>query len=85
MRLGRDDEAKQQLETCYNAGNTYPSVGNPLRLLDSYKNFRYIKHGNMILKLHEKEADLLEPYVEAELQRAMSTYEKKYQMKFYWM
>jgi tetratricopeptide (TPR) repeat protein len=65
MRLGHDEEAKQHLEACYKAGNTYPSVGNPLRLMDSYK----------------KEADLLEPYVEAELQRAMATYEKKYKFR----
>jgi len=81
MRLGHDEEAKQHLEACYKAGNTYPSVGNPLRLMDSYKNFRYIKRGNIVLKLHEKEADLLEPYVEAELQRAVATYEKKYKFR----
>ena len=34
-----------------------------------------------ILKLHKKEAELLHPYFEAELQRAMATYEKKYKMK----
>ncbi len=81
MRLGHDAEARKHLEACYNAGNTYPSVGNPLRLLDSYRNFRYIRRGNYVLKLHEKEADLLEPYVEAELQRAMATLEKKYRTR----
>ena len=81
MRLGQDDEARQQLEQCYKAGETYPAVGNPLRLLDSYKNFEYIKSGNIILKLHEKEAELLQPYVEAELKRAIATYEKKYKLR----
>jgi tetratricopeptide (TPR) repeat protein len=81
MRLGQDQEARQQLERCYKAGETYPAVGNPLRLLDSYKNFRYFRSGNTILKLHEKEAELLQPYFEAELKRAMATYEQKYRMK----
>ncbi|MCC7174281.1 MAG: tetratricopeptide repeat protein [Bryobacterales bacterium] len=81
MRLGHDAEAKQHLEACYRAGNTYPSVGNPLRLLDSYKNFRYIKRDNIVLKLHQREADLLLPYVEEELRRAISAYEKKYKFR----
>ncbi len=84
MRLGHDEEARKQLEACYKAGETYPAVGNPLRLLDSYKNFEYIKSGNVILKLHEKEADLLEPYFEAEAKRDIATYEKKYQMRLPW-
>jgi tetratricopeptide (TPR) repeat protein len=81
MRLGQEEEAKSQLETCWNAGERYASVGNPLRLMDSYKNFRYIKKDNIILKLHQREADLLEPYFEAELKRAIATYEKKYKMR----
>ena len=31
-----------------------------------------------ILKLNKKEADLLRPYFEAEMQRAIAAYEKKY-------
>jgi tetratricopeptide (TPR) repeat protein len=81
MRLGHDEEARKHLEACYEAGDTFPAVSNPLRLLDSYKNFRYVKSGNIVLKLHNKEADLLAPYFEAETRRAIATYEKKYQMR----
>ncbi|HSW48524.1 MAG TPA: tetratricopeptide repeat protein, partial [Bryobacteraceae bacterium] len=81
MRLGHDEEARKHLVECYEAGETYPAVSNPLRLLDSYKNFRYINSGNIILKLHAKEADLLAPYFEAETRRAVAAYEKKYQMR----
>ena len=81
MRLGHDEEARRQLEACYEAGETYPAVNNPLTLLDSYKNFKYIKSGNIILKLHVKEADLLAPYFETETRRAIAAYEKKYQMR----
>ncbi len=81
MRLGQDEEAKRQLEQCYNAGERYPAVNNPLTLLDSYKNFKYIKSGNIILKLHQSEADLLEPYIEAELKRAIATLAEKYKVR----
>ena len=37
MRLGQEDEARQQLETCYNNGYRDGATVNSLRLLDSYK------------------------------------------------
>ena len=81
MRMGQETEAKALLEQCFEAGETYPAVGNPLRLLESYKNFKYIKSGNVILKLHEREVDLLQPYLEAETKRAIATYEAKYKLR----
>lgn len=81
MRLGNEDEARTQLEECYNAGYRNAETVNSLRLLDSFKNYVTIKNGNTILRLHQKEAELLRPYFESELKRAIATYEKKYQMK----
>ena len=81
MRLGDENEARQQLEETYNAGYKNAETVNSLRLLDSYKNFDTFKTDNTILRLHKKEADLLRPYFESELKRAIATYEKKYQMK----
>jgi cellulose synthase operon protein C len=81
MRMGQEEEAKALLDQCYNAGETYPAVGNPRRLLESYKNFKYIKSGNVILKLNEREVDLLQPYLEEETRRAIATYEAKYKMR----
>jgi hypothetical protein len=52
-----------------------------LRLLDSYKNFVTYKENGTILRLRKSEADLLHPYYEAELQRIIATYDKKYKMK----
>ena len=49
--------------------------------MDSYKNFVTFKTTDTILKLHKKEAELLRPYFEAELERAIATYEKKYKLK----
>ncbi len=81
MRLGEEKEAQQQLEQCYNAGYKNAETVNTLRLLDSYKNFSMYETGNTILRLQKKEAELLRPYMEAELKRAIATYEKKYQVK----
>ena len=77
---------------CYTNGYRDAATVNSLRLLDSYKNVITFKDvartsdGEVrgseptILKLHKKEAELLRPYFESVLRRAMATYEKKYQM-----
>jgi cellulose synthase operon protein C len=81
MRLGQEDEPFQQLEMCYNNGYRDAETVNSLRLLDSYKNFVTYKENGTILRLRKNEAELLHPYFEAELQRIIATYDKKYQMK----
>ena len=80
MRLGQEDEPRRQLEMCYDNGYRNEATVNTLRLLDSYKNFVIFKDATTIIKLNKKEADLLHPYVEEILKRAMATYEKKYKM-----
>src|SRR6266576_134138 len=52
-----------------------------LRLLDSYKNFQTFRDDTTILKLKKTEADLLQPYMQAELHTIIATYDKKYRMK----
>jgi cellulose synthase operon protein C len=81
MRLGEEKEAREQLEKVYNEGYKNAMTANTLTLLDSYKNFSTFKTDNTILRLHKKEADLLHPYFESELKRAIATYDKKYKMK----
>ncbi len=80
MRLGQEQEARQQLELCYNNGFRDAATVNTLRLMDSYKNFTTFRDGNTIIRLNTKEAELLLPYFRAEMKRALATYEKKYQM-----
>src|SRR5262249_2451119 len=81
MRLGREGEAKQQLEVCFNNGWTDSLTANTLNLMESYQNFQMFETNNTILRLHKKEAEVLRPYFESELKRAIATYEKKYKMK----
>jgi len=89
MRLGQDQEARKELELAWNNQYQNKPTKNTLTLMDSYNNFEFYKSGNAILKLniketsarHYKESDVLRPYFEAELKRAIDTYEKKYQFK----
>ena len=81
MRFGQEDEPLRQLELCYDNGYRDAATVNSLRLLDSYKNFLTFKDDTTIIKLHKKEAELLLPYVRAEVKRSIATYEKKYKMK----
>ncbi len=81
MRLGREKEAREQLELCYANGFRNKPTSNTLILMDSYKNFVTYKTDRTVLRLNKKEAELLRPYFQAELDRAIATYEKKYKLK----
>jgi tetratricopeptide (TPR) repeat protein len=81
MRLGLEKEARQQLESAFQAGFRDAATANSLTLIDSYKRFKTFSGGNMIVKLHQKEAEQLAPYFLSELGRAIATYEKKYKLK----
>src|SRR6201996_7891102 len=81
MRLGQEDEPFKQLEMCYNNGYRDAETVNSLRLLDSYKNFVTYKENGTVLRLRKSEAELLHPYFEAELQKIIATYDKKYQTR----
>ena len=81
MRLGQEEEPLRLLEACYDNGYRDAATVNSLRLLDSYKNFVTFKDDTTIIKLNKKEADLLLPYVRAEVKRSIAAYEKKYKMK----
>ena len=81
MRFGQDEEARQQLLECWNAGYQSNETKNSLLLLDTYKNYVTIKTPTTILRLDKKEAALLKPYFQSELDRALATYEEKYHYK----
>jgi tetratricopeptide (TPR) repeat protein len=81
MRLGLEDEARADLEMCFENGYKDKPTVNTLRLMDSYKNFITYKTDRTILRLHKKEAELLHPYFETEMLRALDTYDKKYGYK----
>ena len=81
MRLGRNTEARAELELSYANDYRDAATVNTLRLMDSYKNFVTYKTDRTILVLHKKEAELLHPYFESEMLRALHTYDQKYGYK----
>jgi len=82
MRLGRNDEAYQQLETCYNNHFQDAATRNSLRLLDSFnKKFVTFRTDRTILRFEKKEGEFLRPYFQSEMDRILTAYEKKYKMK----
>ena len=81
MRLGQNDEAMQQLADCFRHGQQDSATKNTLTLLDWYINFVTTRSNLISLKLDKKEAGLLRPYFQAEIDRVIATYEKKYKTK----
>ncbi len=78
MRLGEEKEPFAELELAFQNGQTDAATSNSLKLLDSYKRFETTRDATTILRLDKKEADLLRPYFEAELHKAIATYTQKY-------
>jgi tetratricopeptide (TPR) repeat protein len=81
MRMGQEEEPKQQLQMCYDNNYRDAATTNSLKLLDSYQNFVTYKDATTILRLRKNEADLLHPYFDTELHKIIATYNKKYDMK----
>ncbi len=81
MRLGHTDEAKQQLQQCFEAHWRDAQTTNALKLLDTLGQYQTFQSSTTELMLNKKEAALLRPYIEPELERAVATYERKYKMK----
>ncbi|MEJ0005783.1 MAG: hypothetical protein WDM77_05200 [Steroidobacteraceae bacterium] len=81
MRLGQDEEAREQLTQCYQNGYRDNATVNSLRLLDTLKDFATFTDATTILKLSRKESQLLYPYFHDVLAQAISDYQSKYRVK----
>jgi cellulose synthase operon protein C len=79
-RLGDEAGAREHLEIAYGDDPFDPVTVNSLRLMDSLKRFQTVKTPHAVLRLHEKEAELLRPYVEELLLRALETFTAKYEV-----
>ncbi len=69
------------MSRCFDAHYRDAQTVNGLRLLDTLHNYEFLKTGNSEVMLSKKEAKLLGPYIQPELERAIATYERKYKMK----
>jgi Flp pilus assembly protein TadD len=80
MRMGQQDEAREQLELAYNNGQTDAPTSNSLKLLDLYPKFVTTKDATTTVMLFNTEDELLRPYIEEQLHKAIATYAAKYKM-----
>ncbi len=81
MRLADLTGAREELVRCYNAHRSSPQTRNALLFLDTAKDYETFRTEHAAIVLHKKEAGLLRPYLEPEVERAIVTYERKYKMK----
>jgi tetratricopeptide (TPR) repeat protein len=79
FRLGDEAEARRLLEEAYRLDPYNVWTVNTLRLMDSFVRFKPFETARFVGKLHEKEADLLRPYVEALLEEAFADQMQRYQ------
>jgi tetratricopeptide (TPR) repeat protein len=81
MRLGHSDEAKNELQQCFEAHWRDAQTTNALKLLDTLNQYQTFESPTTELVINKTEAALLRPYIEPEMQKALATYERKYKMK----
>jgi len=81
MRLGRTEEARKELQDCFEAHWRDAQTTNALKFLDTLGQYQTFQTGTTELMLNKSEASLLRPYIEPELEKAVATYERKYKMK----
>ncbi|TDI18252.1 MAG: tetratricopeptide repeat protein, partial [Acidobacteria bacterium] len=78
LRLGKEEEGKRILEVAYANDPFNIWTVNTLRLLDSFDRFVRFETPHFRMKLHEKEAVALKPYVAELAERSLKTLEQKY-------
>ena len=81
MRLSQNEEAYRELGIAFKNGLQNSATKNTLDLMEKYKNFVEFKTPTTVLKLGKKEAELLRPYFQAEIDKCIATYEKKYKLR----
>ena len=91
LRENRIDEAQRHLTIAYRGDPFSAKIVNTLRLIDSFDNFQMITRvpgtddvsaaPGMILRLHNDEAEVLEPYVVDLVARSIETFAARYQFE----
>jgi len=77
-RLGREDEAKQELEKAFNRDPYNKYVGNLLTLFDEYPKYRTFESQHLLIRMHEKDAPVLSNYAVELADKSFSQLKQKY-------
>ena len=78
VRLGRVDEGRVHLERAFSGDPFNLWFKNTLDLLDTFGEYRIVSTQHFDLVLHESEAELLAPYMEAVAERAWAEMAERY-------
>ena len=79
MRLGREEEARKELELAYE-NHFRDAATSQLAQPDGYvQELQDLRNAHHHPEAEQEGSRALQPYFEAEMKRAMATYEKKYQ------
>lgn len=78
LRLGMESEGHAALERAYENDPYNIWTVNTLRLIDSFDRFDKIETDRFSIRVHQKEAEVLRPYVHELLVRSLETLEEKY-------
>ena len=78
LRVGKESEGQQILESAYENDPFNPWTVNTLRLLDSLDNFTRFDTEHFSVKIAAEESVALRPYVETLLERSLETVSRKY-------
>ncbi|HJP34576.1 MAG TPA: tetratricopeptide repeat protein, partial [Gammaproteobacteria bacterium] len=91
LRENRVAEAQRHLTIAYGGDPFSAKIVNTLRLIDSFDNFKVIEQvgdpedpsdpPGMILRLHNDEVEVLEPYVVDLVSRSIETFAERYQFE----
>ncbi len=81
LRLGDYTEGKQHLELAYENHYRNAVTANAMKFLDQLPKYKTYPGPHSVLFLQQKEAALLKPYIQPELERAIAAYEVKYKFK----
>lgn len=79
LRLGMEEEGLADLERAYENDPYNIWTVNTLRLVDSFRDFNRFETEHFLVKLHRDESAVLRPYVEALLERSLTTLEQRYE------
>ena len=78
FRLGKEQEARKFLEGAYQEDPYNVWTVNTLRLMDSFRYFQAFETDHFAMKLHQKEAGVLQPYVEELLEEGLADLSSRY-------
>lgn len=78
LRIGQMDQGRRNLEQAFENDPHNVWYYNTLELLDDLQNFEVIQAGDFTLVLHEREADLLAPYLARYAQEALDALSSRY-------